>query len=94
MAGTVALPNPEGEALKTARVCFAVLRTPDVEVPITEPGSFVQDVDSILTRFVKFFDRVLDGLIGTGFSEILSNILNKIAVLLAHLRALGIPYIP
>jgi hypothetical protein len=93
MAGTVALPNPEGEAFKTARICFAVLRTPDVEVPITEPGSFVQDLESMLTRFVKFIDMLLDSLTGTGFSQILSNILTKIAVLLAHLMTLGTPYI-
>lgn len=94
MAGTVALPNPEGESLKTARICFALLRTPDVEVPLTEPGSFVQDVESMLTRFVKLIDKVLDSLIGTGFSDILSNILVKTSVLLAHLRSLGVPYIP
>jgi hypothetical protein len=94
MAGWVALPNPEGEALKTARTCFVVLRTPNVEVPLTEPGSFTQDLDSMLSRFVKLVDSVVNSLIGTGFAGILSSILSKIAVLLAHLRALGIPYIP
>ena len=92
--GVIGLPNPDGQVLKTARLCFVYLRTPDVEVPLTEPGSFVQDMESMLTRFVKLVDRVVDSLIGTGFSDILSNILTKIAVLLAHLRALGTPYIP
>jgi hypothetical protein len=94
MAGRVALPNPEGEALKTARICFVVLRTSAVEVPLTEPGSFTQDLDSMLSRFVKAVDSVVNSLIGTGFAGILSSILGKIAVLLAHLRALGIPYTP
>ena len=65
-----------------------------MEVPLTEPGSFGEDVESMLTRFVKFIDKFIDSLIGTGFSDILSNILSKTAVLLASLRALGTPYIP
>jgi len=91
--GRIALPNPGGEALKTARVCFLVLRTPDVEVPIADTGSFVDDIESMLTRFVRFIDNLLDSLIGTGIGEILSAILSKIAILLAQLRALGVPYI-
>jgi len=94
IAGVIGLPNPDGQVLKTTRLCFVYLRTPDVEVPLTEPGSFVQDVESMLTRFVKLVDKVVDSLIGTGFSDILSNILTKIAVLLAQLRALGTPYVP
>jgi hypothetical protein len=94
MAGWVALPNPEGEALKTTRICFAVLRTPTVEVPLTDPGNFTQDLDSILTRFVKFADKTLDTLVGSDFAGILSGILQRIAVMLAHLRSTGIPYIP
>jgi hypothetical protein len=94
MTGLVALPNPEGQVFKTASVCFVTLRTPDVEVALAQPGSFVQDLDSMLTRFIKFIDHTLSSLIGTGFSGILSNILAKISVLLAHLRAVGTPYIP
>ncbi len=93
MSGWVALPNPQGEALKTTRICFAVLRTPAVEVPLTESGSFTQDLDSMLSRFVKFVDKTLDSLVGSGFAGILSEILQRIAVLLAHIRATGIPYI-
>jgi hypothetical protein len=93
MAGWVALPNSGGEALKTTRICFVVLRTPSVDVPVTQPGSFTQDLDSMLTRFVKLIDSTLTGLTGTGFAGILSSILGKIAVLFAHLRALGTPYI-
>jgi hypothetical protein len=93
MSGWVALPNPEGEALKTARICFATLRTPNVDVPLTQPGSFTQDLDSLLSRYVKFVNSTLTSLIGTGFAGILSNILQKLALLLAHIRALGIPYI-
>ncbi len=32
-----------GGALKTAKLCYVVLRTPEADVPLTEPGSFVQD---------------------------------------------------
>ncbi len=94
MAGWVTLPNPEGQALKTARICFAVLRTPNVQVALTQPGNFTQDLDSMLTRFVKFVNTTLDRLIGSGFAGILSSIFQRIAVLLAHVRALGTPYIP
>jgi len=94
LSGTVALPNSEGEVLKTARICFAMLRTSDVEVPIAEPGSFAEDVESMLSRFVKLVDKVLDSLIGTGFSDILSNILSKIMVIIANIRDLGTPYMP
>jgi hypothetical protein len=93
MTGSIGLPNPQGDALKTARICFVVLRTPDVAVQLTQPGSFTEDLDSMLTRFVKLVDSTLTSLIGTGFAGILSSILGKIAVLLAHIRALGIPYI-
>ncbi len=93
MAGWVALPNPEGQVFKTARVCFAVLRTPNVDVPLTQPGNFVQDWDSMSSRFVKFVNTTLDRLVGSNFSGILSSILQRIAALLAHLRALGTPYI-
>ena len=94
MTGTVALSNPGGNVLKTARVCSVYLRTPSVEVPLVEPGSFVADLESMWSRYVKFVDKVVDSLVGTGIGGILSNILSKIAVLLAHLRALGTPYIP
>jgi hypothetical protein len=93
MVGWVALPNPQGEALKTARICFATLRTPNVDVPVTQPGNFTQDLDSMLTRFVKLVNSTLTSLVGTGFAGIMSSILEKFAVLLAHVRALGIPYI-
>jgi len=92
--GMIALPNPEGEVLKTAKLCFVVLRTPEVDVPLTEPGSFVEDIDSMITRFAKFVDRLLDSLIGTGLREILNSILASIATLVAALRELGVPYIP
>jgi hypothetical protein len=93
MAGAIALPNPGGTSLTTARICFVYLRTPNVQVPITDPGNFVNDIDAMVSRFVKAVDSVVDSLIGSGFAGILSSILAKTAVLLAHIRALGIPYI-
>jgi len=94
MGGAIALPNPSGTSLKTAKICSVFLRTPGGQVPLTEPGTFVQDLDSMLSRMVKFVDSVVTALIGTGFSSILSSILAKLAVLVANLRGLGIPYIP
>lgn len=92
--GMIALPNPGGEGLKTARICSVVLRTPDVVVPLGDLGSFVEDVESMLTRFVRFIDNLLDSLMGLGLREILGDILTRIAILLAALRGLGTPYIP
>jgi len=93
--GVIALPNPEGEVLETAKLCFVMLRTPEVDVPITEPGSFVENIESIVTRFVNFVDKLWDNLIGTGFGEVLGEILAKMAVMVAALRGgLGGSYVP
>lgn len=92
--GSIALPNPEGEAFKTARLCFTLLRTPEVEVPAKEPDGFAADVEVVIAWFTKYFDRFIDALIGTGVGDILSNILTKIMILIAEIRALGTPYTP
>jgi len=67
--GVVAIPNPEGDVLKTAKLCFVMLRTPDVEVPCSEGEGFVADVESIVTRFTRLVDKLWDSLIGTGFGS-------------------------
>ena len=92
--GMIALPNPEGEAFKTARLCFVLLRTPEVDVPVKEPGSFVEDLEYLQTTFVKFFDGLIDRLMLTDFADILGRVLAKIMVMLAAVRELGTPYIP
>ena len=92
--GVVALPNPTGGNLKTARLCFTTLRTPDVAVALTQPGSFVDDLESMVTRFAKFTDSVLDSLVGTGIRATLGGILTKLATVMAGLRGLGTPYVP
>lgn len=94
MVGVIALPNPSGTSLKTAKICSVFLRTPGGQVPLTEPGTFAQDLESMLSRLVKFIDSTISALIGTGFSGILSNVLGKLAVLAANLRGMGIPYVP
>jgi hypothetical protein len=94
MAGVISLPNPSGTSLKTAKICSVFLRTPGGQVPLTEPGTFVDDLESMLSRFVKFIDSIVSALIGTGFSGILSSVLAKLAVLAANIRGLGIPYVP
>ena len=94
-SGTVALPNPDGEALKTAKLCFVMLRTPDVEVPLPEGGSFLEDVEAVVTRLTRLIDKVWDALIGTGFGELMSGILAQMAVLLAAVRdGFGGAYVP
>jgi hypothetical protein len=91
--GWIALPSLPGSTMKTARLCYVVLRTPDVEVPTREPGSFVDDVEYMLMRMVKFLDMLLNSLIGTGFGNTLGAIWAKILVLLRALRELGVPYV-
>jgi hypothetical protein len=95
-SGVIALPNPDGTALKTSKLCFIILRTPDVEVPCCAEGEgFVGDVESIVTRFTRLIDKLWDSLIGTGFGEMLSSILSQLAVMIAAIRdALGGSYIP
>ena len=93
-SGTLALPNPEGEAFKTARLCFVLLRTPDVDVPQKQPGGFAADLDTFIAWSTKYFDRTLDSLVGSGVGKILGEILAKIMILIANIRALGAPYFP
>jgi hypothetical protein len=93
-SGLIALPNPEGEAFKTARLCFVLLRTPDVDVPQKEPGGFAADLDTFIAWSTKYFDRTLDSLVGSGVGKILGEILAKIMILIANIRALGAPYFP
>jgi len=91
-SGLIALPNPEGQSFKTARLCFVLLRTPDVDVPLGQPGSFVDDLNYIVGWSTKYFDILLDSLIGTGVGKTLGEILAKLMILIAHIRALGTPY--
>ena len=90
--GLIALPNPEGQSFKTARLCFVVLRTPDVNVSLGQPGNFVDDLNYIVGWSTKYFNTLLDRLVGTGIGKILGEILSKIMILLANIRALGTPY--
>jgi len=94
-SGVMGLPNPDGEELNTGKLCFVMLRTPDVEVPLSGEGDFVADMESIVTRFTRLIDRLWDSLIGTGFREFLSGVLSQMAVMMAALRdALGGSYVP
>ena len=92
--GMVALPNPEGDVFETARLCFVVLRTPDVDVPLVAPGgSFIQNLEAIITRIASFVDVFLDWMAG-GFVETVSKILFQLTLLVAALRGTGTPYVP
>jgi len=91
-SGLLALPNPEGQSFKTARLCFVLLRTPEVDVPLGQPGSFVDDLNYIVGWSTKYLDTLLDSLVGTGVGKTLGEILAKLMILIAHIRALGTPY--
>jgi hypothetical protein len=94
-SGLIALPNPEGQSFKTARLCFVLLRAEDVTVPLEPPAdTFAANLDYAIAWLTKYTDRLLDALVGTGVGQILSEILAKIMILLASIRALGTPYFP
>jgi hypothetical protein len=94
-SGVIGLPNPEGTELRTGKLCFVMLRTPDVEVPLPAGEGFVADVESIVTRFTRLIDRLWDSLAVTDFRGFLSSILSQIAVVIAAIRdALGGSYVP
>ena len=91
-SGLLALPNPDGQVFKTARLYFIVLRTPDVEVPAKQTGNFVDNLEVIISWSTKFVDKLIDNLVGTGAGKILGDILAKLMALIAALRGLGTPY--
>jgi hypothetical protein len=91
-SGLLALPNPEGQSFKTARLCFVVLRTPGTNVPLGQPGNFVADMNYIIGWYTKFITRLLDSLIGTGVGTILSDLLARVMILIGAFRNLGAPY--
>jgi len=92
--GLIAIPNPEGSSFKTARLCFVLLRTPDVVVPLGEPDGFVADLDYIIGWCTALTDRFISAFVGTGVGKILSEILAKLMVIIAGVRELGITYFP
>lgn len=92
--GMIALPNPEGQSFKTARLLSVILRTPEVEVPAKQADGFAANVEVVVAWITKFFDKLLDNLVGTGVGQILGDILTKIMILIAEIRALGTPYTP
>jgi hypothetical protein len=92
--GVVALPNPEGDVFETARICFVVLRTSEVDVPLVAPGgSFVQNLEAMITRIASFVDVFLDWMAG-GFVETVSKVFFQLTQLVAALRGTGTPYVP
>lgn len=91
-SGLIALPNPEGQSFKTARLCYVVLRTPGGDVPEKQPGGFAANWDTFIAWSTKYADRTITALVGTGVGRIIAEILAKIMILLANIRALGTPY--
>lgn len=91
-SGLLSLPNPEGQSFKTARLCYVVLRTPGGDIPEKQPGSFAADLDTFIAWSTKYWDRTITALVGTGVGHIIAEILAKIMILLANIRALGTPY--
>ena len=84
----------EGEVFETAKLYVLQLKTPDVIIQNKEPGSFVEDLEYLITKFTKFMDDLIDELMLTDFAEILGNVLAKLMVLLAEVRGMVGPYIP
>jgi hypothetical protein len=94
ISGVLSLPNPGGDKFKTARVCFVVLRTSCVDVPLVAPGgSFAQNLDAIITRLADLLNTFLDWMAG-GLATTVSKILFQLTKIVAALRgALGTTYI-
>lgn len=92
--GLIAIPNPEGSAFKTARLCFVLLRTPDVVVPLGEPDGFVADLDYIIGWLTALTDRFISAFVGTGVGKIVGEILAQLMIIIAGVRELGITYFP
>lgn len=91
-SGLMALPNPEGQSLKTARLCYVVLRTPGGDIPEKQGGGFAADWDVFIAWSTKYADRTITALVGTGVGRIIAEILAKIMIIIASIRALGTPY--
>jgi hypothetical protein len=91
-SGLLALPNPEGQSFKTARLCYVVLRTPGGDIPEKQSGGFAADWDVFIAWSTKYADRTITALVGTGVGKIIAEILAKIMILIANIRALGTPY--
>ena len=91
-SGLLALPNPEGQSFKTARLCFVVLRTSGGDIPEKQPGDFAADWDTFIAWSTKYWDRTITALVGTGVGHIIAEIIAKIMILIAQIRALGMPY--
>ena len=91
-SGLLALPNPEGQSFKTARLFYVVLRTPGGDVPDKQSGGFAENLDVFIAWSTKYADRTITALVGTGVGKIIAEIIAKIMILLASMRALGTPY--
>jgi len=91
-SGLLALPNPEGQSFKTARLYYVVLRTPGGEVPENQPGGFAANLDTFIAWSTKYADRAITALVGTGIGHVIAEIVAKIMTLIAQIRALGTPY--
>jgi hypothetical protein len=91
-SGLLALPNPEGQSFKTTRLYYVVLRTPGGDIPEKQPDGFAADWDTFIAWSTKYWDRTITALVGTGVGHIIAEIIAKIMILIAQIRALGMPY--
>ncbi|HEY49337.1 MAG TPA: hypothetical protein G4O13_04755 [Dehalococcoidia bacterium] len=94
ISGMGEITLPEGEVFETAKLYVLQLKTPDVIIQNKEPGSFVEDLEYLITKFTKFMDDLIDELMLTDFAEVLGDVLAKLMVLLAEVRGMVGPYIP
>jgi len=91
-SGLLALPNPEGQSFKTARLYYLLLRTPGGDIPEKQPDGFAADLDTFIAWSTKYADRTITALVGTDVGRIIAEIIARIMTLIAQIRALGTPY--
>ena len=79
-----------------ARPYVFVLRTPDSEVPSSETGGFVANLEFAIRKGAEGFDAMADrlGEFGDNIKDLVGTVLTEVAVMFREVRRLGTPYFP
>jgi hypothetical protein len=90
--GRLAITTPN----HTAQPYAFVLRTGGVDVPLREPGGWVENIEFIIQKGVLALDIVGDRLAqgGAVIKDLLGTVLTQVAVIVREVRKLGAAYIP
>ena len=88
--GRIAVPVPN----HVAKPYVFVLRTTDADVPIREPGNWVQNLEFSIGRVTLAFDRMADSIAdyGDNIKQMAGDVLTEVAVMFREVRKLGTPY--